>query len=429
MVRGLWRRHVSRLGRLQTASASHSCLNKNHLVSRTSFSVLQRSLDCSFSTTTNVHTFTSGAEAYAAYQTTLQQLEQLRSDRETKKSRAMYEAWNKAQRASQSPRSTGVKVVQTLAKQTARDRPDPEQVLQDQATRLLELAARTYQHPPALVIIGNQALDQARKSPDPRPHLDRAMAAYRQAGEAGAAAGWFNLGHLLWTGYPDQTSDPLPDKIDLPADPQGALQAFEKAVDLGDTDAMYFMGVQKLSLAEENDTSVPKLVRDELQKGLDWIQHAADAGHGGAGYYLALFYLNGHRALHLPPGPESDFVRRLDAACAADDAEAYFLRGHCRYHGEHGYPSDTAQALEDFVRAAELGQADAAVSAGAILHSGDQGVERDQERAFGLYQLAGELGSLDGWRNVVACYVAGEGVPQSLETAKYIRDTMLQDDV
>jgi TPR repeat protein len=64
--------------------------------------------------------------------------------------------------------------------------------------------------------------------------------------------------------------------------------------------------------------------------------------------------------------------------------------------------------------------------AGAMLHTGI-GVSRDQERAFELYQLGGELGSIEGWKNVVACYTTGEGVPQSLETARYIADTMLKD--
>lgn len=61
-----------------------------------------------------------------------------------------------------------------------------------------------------------------------------------------------------------------------------------------------------------------------------------------------------------------------------------------------------------------------------MLHSGI-GVARDQERAFELYQTAGELGSIEGWQNVIACYTAGEGVPQSLEMARYITDTMLRD--
>ena len=53
--------------------------------------------------------------------------------------------------------------------------------------------------------------------------------------------------------------------------------------------------------------------------------------------------------------------------------------------------------------------------------------KRNQRRAFELYQHAGELGSKEGWQNVVACYMTGEGVPKSEEIAKYIRETMLND--
>ena len=61
-----------------------------------------------------------------------------------------------------------------------------------------------------------------------------------------------------------------------------------------------------------------------------------------------------------------------------------------------------------------------------MLHAGI-GVPKDQERAFELYQTAGELGRIEGWKNVVACYLTGEGVPQSLETARYISETMLKE--
>ena len=75
------------------------------------------------------------------------------------------------------------------------------------------------------------------------------------------------------------------------------------------------------------------------------------------------------------------------------------------------------------------------MSAGAMLHRGvgsdDDGraiIKCDQQQAFELYQRAGELGSVEGWRNVVARYAMGEGVPKSLETSKYIAKLCLKDD-
>jgi TPR repeat protein len=56
---------------------------------------------------------------------------------------------------------------------------------------------------------------------------------------------------------------------------------------------------------------------------------------------------------------------------------------------------DFKKALDDFLQASDEGHADAAVSAGAMLHNG-VGVLKDQRKAFELYQLAGELGSEEG---------------------------------
>jgi len=114
--------------------------------------------------------------------------------------------------------------------------------------------------------------------------------------------------------------------------------------------------------------------------------------------------------------------------------DSLFLRGHCRYFGTDGFDKDASAAMMDFMAAAENGHVDAMVSAGALLHRGvmsDDGkkiiIERDQRRAFELYQRAGELGSIEGWRNVVSCYATGEGVPMCMDTAKYIANTMLKE--
>ena len=48
--------------------------------------------------------------------------------------------------------------------------------------------------------------------------------------------------------------------------------------------------------------------------------------------------------------------------------------------------------------------------------------------AFELYQRAAEGGSIEGWRNVAACYMTGEGVPRCEGTARHIMKTMLGGD-
>lgn len=120
-----------------------------------------------------------------------------------------------------------------------------------------------------------------------------------------------------------------------------------------------------------------------------------------------------------------EFVERLNRAVEAGNVDAKFVRGNSYYHGTEGYPHDFKNALDDFLQAADEGHAESAVSAGAMLHNG-VGVLKDQRRSFELYQLAGELGSEEGWMNVVDCWQQGLGVPKSEDTARYIKETMLK---
>ena len=123
------------------------------------------------------------------------------------------------------------------------------------------------------------------------------------------------------------------------------------------------------------------------------LLRAADHhGHGPALHHLAL--------LRNRDGDAAEFHRLLSAAADAGNPDSLFLRGHCRYYGTDGHDRDAAAAMDDFLGAAGGGNADAMVSAGALLHRGLRGndgmsvvVERDQRRAFELYQRAGELGS------------------------------------
>ena len=137
--------------------------------------------------------------------------------------------------------------------------------------------------------------------------------------------------------------------------------------------------------------------------------------------------LNGEPDIGLEPCTLDEFVVFLDRAVDAGSVDAQFIRGNSFYGGTEGYPRDFKRALGDFLQAADAGHADSAVSAGAMFHNG-VGVLKDQRRAFELYQLADELGSKEGWMNVVDCWQQGLGVPKSEETARYIRETMLKND-
>ena len=135
--------------------------------------------------------------------------------------------------------------------------------------------------------------------------------------------------------------------------------------------------------------------------------------------------MNGEPIINLEPCSLEEFVDRLDRAVQAGDVDARFVRGNSYYSGTTGYSQDFKKALHDFLQAADEGHAESAVSAGAMLHNG-VGVLKDQRRAFELYQLAGELGSEEGWMNVVDCWQHGLGVPKSNETARYINEIILK---
>ena len=78
--------------------------------------------------------------------------------------------------------------------------------------------------------------------------------------------------------------------------------------------------------------------------------------------------MNGDAGLDISPCLTEEFADRLNLAADAGDSDALFLRGHCYYSGEDGYEQDLLAALEDFVTAAKAGNADAAISAGAMLY-------------------------------------------------------------
>ncbi len=371
----------------------------------------------------------------------LQRVQEMERERDEERSQKMYEAWQKSQEREQDPKTQGVKVVKTLVRETRRDQKkrndngfvDP---IGQQAMELLRHAARVHQHPEAAVQLGNMLLNEATSSLKKKSHasfddttiekelVEEAMGLFHLAGEAGSRVGWYNLGQLLWTGFPpaDEDGDAEIAAADvgsrykiIPDDMHQAMEAFTRAIDLGDGDAMYLVGVHRITQGG----------KENYHSGTKLIERAADAGHGGALYYLALLYLNGEPHLGLEPCSLEEFMMRLDRSIEAGNSDARFTRGHSFYHGTEGYPQDFKRALDDFLQAADDGHADSAVSAGAMLHHG-VGVLKDQRRAFELYQLAGELGSEEGWVNVVDCWRQGLGVPKSEETARHIEETMLK---
>jgi len=337
------------------------------------------------------------------------------------------------ERENQQNQKTDVAVTRTKSMDNAKNGNLGNNVIVDhleKARECMQIAAFVHGYNDAIVSIANDALSKAQinaeceykyvmeqetvidmddiNSNGTKSGAHVAIKLYLFAGERGSKEAWFNLGHLLWTGHDlNSTCNILPNH-------QKAIEAFQKAVELGDDDARYFLAVCYLGQEMQHDK----------RRGLRLVQEAADHGHGGALYYLALLYRNGHEELCIDPCLTL-FREYLDEAADNNDPDALFMRAHCMFHGEDGYDMDKVKSLEGFLEAGKAGNADGYVSAGAIYHHGGINVKQDPRKAFELYQLAGEMGSAEGWKNVIACYFLGEGVPKCEKTAQYIQKTIL----
>jgi TPR repeat protein len=272
----------------------------------------------SFSTSSP--TASKGEVLYQQALQLMKQAKEIDENREQEKSQMMYEAWKKSQEKELNPKSQGVKVVKTLVKEARKDQTNNNsRDKKIEADELLKQAANDYNHPEAAIQLGNMLLNQASRSissnkdknknknnnkrqnggSDSKNSVTQAMQLFRQAGEAGSRVGWYNLGHLLWTGFPTTPEnydedehdnnvnvnvninikiDEVDDTRIVVADMEEATNAFRKAIDLGDSDAMYLVGVHHLAKEDQ----------ENCRYGINLIEQAADAGHGGALYYLAL---------------------------------------------------------------------------------------------------------------------------------------------
>lgn len=335
--------------------------------------------------------------------------------------------------AEQYESQSGIRLVKTIVKQhKIHEKHKEKQNINylERARACIEEAGLAHGHLQALVSLANEILKcteeevQFKHVEGMKTVIDMnllnslapiqvALMLYQYAGENGSKEAWFNQGHVHWNGYEYKWDN---ETISVPPNHQLALKCFEKAAMYGDDDARYFLGVHILN---ENEATITR-----RRIGLDMIYTAANNGHTGAMYYLSLLHRNGSTELGIEPNQHL-FRQFLDQAADGNDADALFMRAHCRFHGEDGYDLDLPLACIEFERAGTMNNMEGFISAGAMYHHG-QGVKQDKTRAFELYQLAGEGGSIEGWKNVAACYMMGDGVPKCENTAKYIIKTMLQ---
>ena len=222
----------------------------------------------------------------------MEQADDLDDEKEKERSNMMFEAYQRSKEREMNPKSQGVTVVKTLVKEMRKDKTknDESGEKRRQAVELFEEAANEYNNPDAAIQLGNMMLKKASRSfnmkgnrddePDPEDLVGKAIELFRRAGNAGSRVGWYNLGHLYWTGFPPSNSSVDDDNNAriVVADMDEAMDAFKKAIELGDSDAMYLVGVHRLG---EKDLKSNRI-------GISLIEQAAESGHDGALYYLAL---------------------------------------------------------------------------------------------------------------------------------------------
>jgi len=416
-------------------------------------------------------------------------------------------------------RQANIAVVKTIVKQTRIKQKDQvsqqlqqnvhkeKEDLEKEAKKFMQYAAFIHGHPPALVQMANEALQLAKSQGSKVDYKERpsssnklsnnplfkfldtskmstiftnqdlvtfqnitsslsftdlAKRLYQEAVDRGNNDAMFNLAHLLWTEAEETQSQQekggeKTNEYYLNAKLESLRLFRQAAFELGDIDALYFLGVQFMTLfgsfgdddVEEDETlsyfhdkilkDISKeyeelgtsKVREELrQHGFNMICKASAQNHSGASYYLSLVYRNGDEMLNIEQDLEN-FRIYLDLACDLNDSDALYLRSYCIYHKEDGY--DIQYSLKDallgFIDAGKAGNSNGYISAGAMLHRGHgSDIPQNQRKAFEYYQEAAEMGSQDGWKNVVACYALGQGVPKCDQTAKYIIETMLDKD-
>jgi TPR repeat protein len=196
------------------------------------------------------------------------------------------------------------------------------------------------------------------------PNYIEAAMWLRRAAEAGHAGAAKTLGHLL-----------LGD-AGLTPDPEEAARWLRLAISAGDIDARNDLA--RLALAGQ----VPKA---DQQTTWRWFQEEAEAGNLAAAFDLGLCFAEG---IGIPRDDAQALVWFERAAVAIPVAQ--YWCGRMRGEGR-GCQPDAQASRARFLRAAELGNADAEVAAGEMLING-RGGPSDTDVAMALFKRAAASG-------------------------------------
>ena len=168
----------------------------------------------------------------------------------------------------------------------------------------------------------------------------------------------------------------------------------------------------------ENGIGVPV----SLSRAIELYQQAADLGDTDAAYFLGNLYFSGKKVPH-------DYDQALamyEKAAADGHPGAQCQAGYCYKRGL-GCQKDVDKAFSYYRQSAEGGDETAAYNLGCFYERG-VGCTEDPAKAAELYARAGSLGLPMGWKNLGLLYAKGLGVPKDPEKArKYLTKAAEQD--
>lgn len=170
---------------------------------------------------------------------------------------------------------------------------------------------------------------------------------------------------------------------------------FERAIRLGNSDAMYAMA--QIHLKEHDLAKAASLLRDAIKAGQpEAMKHQVLCGHiekaligndAEALYQVGIAYRNG-----VPGLIEKDFKKGwewLDKAAAKEHPEALFMSGEY-YETHQGNDRDNNKAVQFYHRAANAGHVGALFRLGQAQQYGEIGLSVNKEIAIAFYQPAAD---------------------------------------
>jgi TPR repeat protein len=192
-------------------------------------------------------------------------------------------------------------------------------------------------------------------------------------------------------------------------------KAYSKDAKTGSAAAQFELGLLYLSGkngAEQN-----------YEKACDWLIKSANQDYSRSQILLAGIYHDGIGTNKNPSEAVRWLQKAVETKSAAKDynlesnelAQAYCSLGQCFQNGE-GAKDDLDKAFNFYLKAAELGNAEAQVQVGIYYASG-WSVKEDKTEAIKWYEKAAKQRDFTGCYMLGECYKDGKGVPQNFVDA------------